>query len=77
LPATKYDEFAADRGHSEAKLNDARCLRLPGLWEPPDRSSDFVAKCPSPAPLTELLREFREKPGQLDSDGFHFLDSLK
>jgi serine/threonine protein kinase len=60
--AGDYYRFAADRGHPEAKLNHARCLRLLGRWEPPDRSSDSVSHPPSPDCLSEIFRDFCQSP---------------
>jgi TPR repeat protein len=45
--AAEYYRFAVDHGHPEAKLNHARCMRLLGRWEPPDRSAETVSHSPS------------------------------
>jgi TPR repeat protein len=75
--AAQYYRFAADRGHREAKVNLARCMRLLGRWNPPDRSSDSVSHSPSPDRLSEIFRPFLESPAPLDCDERRLLCSLQ
>jgi TPR repeat protein len=75
--AAEYYGIAAERGHSEAKLNRARCMRLLGQWEPPDRSSESVSHPPSPDRLSEIFRSFLQNPEPLDDDGRRLLSSLQ
>jgi TPR repeat protein len=77
LLAAKYYGFAAERGHPEAKLNRARCMRLLGRWDPLDRSSESVSHSPSPDCLTEVFRPFLENPRPLYDDGRRLLRSLQ
>jgi serine/threonine protein kinase len=69
--------LAADRGHSEAKLNHNRCLRLLGQWEASDRSSETISHPPSLDCLSNLFRGFLENPEPLDDDGRWLLRSFE
>jgi hypothetical protein len=66
--AAEYYKIAADRDHSEAKLNYRRCLRLLDRWEGSDRSSEAVSHSPSVDHLFDIFQAFLENPESLDDD---------
>jgi serine/threonine protein kinase len=75
--AAEYYKFAADCGHSEAKLNHDRCLRLLGRWEGSNRSSEIVWHPPSFDRLTGIFRGFLDNPEPLDDDSRRLLNSFE
>jgi hypothetical protein len=62
--ASEYYKFAADQGHSEAKLNFKRCLRLLDPWESPNRPS-------------EIFSGFLKDPKPSDEDSRRLLSSFE
>jgi serine/threonine protein kinase len=75
--AAEYYKFASDQGHPEAKLNHARCLRLLGRWQPPDRSSKPVSHPTSLDRLSEMFRGFLDNPDPQDSDARRLLSCFE
>jgi hypothetical protein len=67
--AAQYDKFGANRGHPEAKVNSARCLRLLGRWESSDRSFDEVSHSPVGDHFAGFFRPFLQNREVLDGDG--------
>jgi serine/threonine protein kinase len=75
--AIEYYKFAADRGHSEAKLNLNHCCRLIGRWELSDRSSEIVSHSPSFNHLSEIFSDFLKNPDLRDKDQCRLLNSFE
>jgi hypothetical protein len=74
---TRYCDFAADQGHSEAKLNHRHCIRLVDQWESPDHSSEILSHSSSVDYLFEISHDFLENPEPLDEDIRRLLSSFE